>query len=151
ACDLLGSSMPLAQSIGRWGNFFNSEAFGKPVSESFPLRLYIPPENRPSTFSTADFFHPTFLYESVWDLLLFVICYFALADRLRNYPGVTFCLYIGGYSIGRLLIEPLRTDSLMAFGIPAPMLASALMLGIAMVGLLVLLKHHWSNAQKQAD
>lgn len=69
--DIMAATTPLAQAVGRWGNFFNSEAFGLPVQDSFPLKLYIPPEARPIAYHANSFFHPTFLYESIWNLLLF--------------------------------------------------------------------------------
>lgn len=126
--DVLISTLPLAQAIGRWGNFFNSEAFGKPVSGDFPLKLFIPQERRPWEFKDQMYFQPTFLYESIFDLLLFFILYYGLAERFRKFPGVLACLYIAGYSIGRLIIEPMRTDSLLAFGIPAAILTSSVLL-----------------------
>ncbi|MBC7999987.1 MAG: prolipoprotein diacylglyceryl transferase [Leptolyngbya sp.] len=146
--DVLFTVLPLAQSIGRWGNFFNSEAFGTPVDESFPLKLFIPPERRPPDFMNNSYFHPTFLYESAYDFLLFLILHFVLADKLRNYPGVISFLYIAGYSIGRLLIEPMRTDSLLAFGIPAAILTSAISL---VVSLLIILFLVLSSKRKAAQ
>jgi phosphatidylglycerol:prolipoprotein diacylglycerol transferase len=135
-CDLVSSSLPLGQAIGRLGNFFNSEAFGTPVAPQFPLRLFIPPEARPSKFSNASYFHPTFLYEMIWDLGLFFLLYFVAAPRLQKFPGLTFFLYIGGYSLGRLLIEPIRSDSINMPGmaIPAPSLISAALIFVAMIG-----------------
>lgn len=150
SCDIIGSVMPIAQAVGRWGNFFNSEAFGKPVDENFPLKLYIPPAHRPAGFATNDYFHPAFLYECIWDLLLFLLLYFFAVDRLRKYPGVTFFIYIAGYSLGRLLIEPMRTDSLMAFGMAAPTLASAVSLGIAACGCMLLLRRYWTKPAENA-
>jgi phosphatidylglycerol:prolipoprotein diacylglycerol transferase len=79
------------------------------------------------------YFHPTFLYEAIYDLLLFVLLYFGLADRLRKYPGMLACLYVAGYSIGRLIIEPMRTDSLLAFGIPAAILTSSILLVVSII------------------
>ncbi len=131
--DLMLASLPLAQAIGRWGNFFNSEAFGRPVNSDFPLKLYIPPESRPLEFHEQQYFHPTFLYESIYDLLLFSVLYFGLAERVKNYPGLLSCIYLAGYSIGRLIIEPMRSDSLLAFGIPAAILTSSIMLGISFI------------------
>lgn len=131
--DLMLAALPLAQSIGRWGNFFNSEAFGRPVGSDFPLRLFIPEANRPFEFRDQIYFHPTFLYESIYDLALFFVLYFGLAERLKNYPGLLACFYVAGYSIGRLIIEPMRTDSLMAFGMPAAILTSTIMLLLSFV------------------
>lgn len=151
-CDLLACVTPLGQAIGRWGNFFNSEAFGRPVDESFPLKLFIPIEHRPINYINNEYFHPTFLYESVWNLLLFVALYFGLADRMRKYPGMIFCIYIAGYSLGRLLIEPIRTDSIMAFGMAAPIIASAVSLGVAVIatGALVLRGPREAGAEPEA-
>jgi phosphatidylglycerol---prolipoprotein diacylglyceryl transferase len=140
-CDLMASVVPLGQAIGRWGNFFNSEAFGRPVPEHFPLKLFIPPDQRPLLFSNFEFFHPTFLYECVWDLALFLILFNYAADRLRKYPGLNSCVYLAGYSIGRLLIEPIRVDSIMfaPLGLPTPSLVSGISLAIALIGMLVIL------------
>ncbi len=131
--DLLFATLPLAQSIGRWGNFFNSEAFGRPVGNDFPLKLLIPQESRPFEFKNQMYFQPTFLYESIYDLLLFLLLYFVLAERVKKYPGLLACIYIAGYSVGRLIIEPMRTDSLLAFGIPAAILTSSIMLAVALI------------------
>jgi phosphatidylglycerol:prolipoprotein diacylglycerol transferase len=140
SCDVIAACLPLGQAIGRWGNFFNSEAFGRPVPDHFPLKLFIPPDQRPLLFSNFQFFHPTFLYESLWDLALFLILFKYAADKLRKYPGLTSCVYLAGYSIGRLLIEPIRVDSIMfAPGLPTPSLVSGLSLIIALIGMLIIL------------
>ena len=69
--DILMPSIILGQSIGRWGNFFNNEAFGIPTN--LPWKLFIPIQNRPLEFINYQFFHPTFLYESLWNFLIFII------------------------------------------------------------------------------
>ena len=69
--DVLVPSVALGQAIGRWGNFFNSEAFGIPTD--LPWKLFIPEQNRPMIYVNQDFFHPTFLYESLWNFALFII------------------------------------------------------------------------------
>jgi phosphatidylglycerol:prolipoprotein diacylglycerol transferase len=150
SCDLIATALPLGQAIGRWGNFFNSEAFGRPVSEHFPLKLFIPPDQRPILFSNFEYFHPTFLYESIWDLALFLILYNYAADKLRKYPGLTACVYLAGYSIGRLLIEPIRVDSIMlASGMPVPIVASGIMLAIALMGMLIILMRNRARPAQQ--
>jgi len=149
-CDIGGIVTALGQAIGRWGNFFNSEAFGKPVSPDFPLKLYIPMENRPVSYQNAEYFHPTFLYESIWDLTIFCALYFVLADHLRPYPGVAFLAYLGLYSIGRLLIEPLRTDSILVFAMPAPLVVSALCLIVSVVGITLLMIKYRSAKQARS-
>jgi len=147
ACDIGGSVFALGQAIGRWGNFFNSEAFGQPVPLYFPLKLFIPVECRPAAYHNVSFFHPTFLYESLWDLGLFLILYFLLVERLKRWPGVCFLTYLAGYSLGRLLIEPLRLDSVLFHGMPAPILASASGLIVALLGIGILLCRY--RCQKQ--
>lgn len=134
--------MPLAQGIGRWGNFFNSEAYGAPVSSDFPLKLFIPPDARLPLYRDKEYFHPTFLYEFVWDVLLFFFLYFFVSKKLTNYPGLTFAIYLGGYSIGRLLVESIRVDSIQSFmGIPVPIFISALTLAFSLCLGLFLLKY----------
>lgn len=143
--DLFACVVPLAQSIGRWGNFFNSEAFGKPVADSFPLKLYIPLENRPLSYYNYNYFHPTFLYESAWDFCLFLILYFVAAEKLKRYPGIVFFLYLAGYSVGRLLIEPLRVDSIVLLNLPAPSVVSAITLALSIVIAMLLLWRYRSE------
>ncbi|MCA9804182.1 MAG: prolipoprotein diacylglyceryl transferase [Cyanobacteria bacterium HKST-UBA02] len=147
--DMAGCAFPIAQCIGRWGNFFNSEAFGLPVDKSFPLALYIPEVSRPPKFATNEFFHPTFLYESVWNLAVFLFVYFFASKKLAGYPGVTFMVYLALYSIGRLLIEPIRTDSIMADTIPVPIIASAAMLILALIAIPALVFYHRKNTPSE--
>ena len=143
--DIFGVVLPLGQAIGRWGNFFNSEAFGAPVPDGFPVALSIPASARPSQFATVEFFHPAFLYESLFDLAIFLLLYFWGAARLQRYPGVCFLVYVALYSLGRLLIEPLRTDSIMAGQIAVPIIASA----ISLVGALALIPFFVGKANKE--
>lgn len=143
--DILASVTALGQAIGRWGNFFNSEAFGKPTPLDFPLKLFIPVESRPPGYQNFDFFHPTFLYESIFDLTLFAVLYFFLADRLKVYPGMCFLVYMASYSVGRLLIEPLRTDSIMYGSLPVPIIASATVLFASLCGIVLLMSKYWSK------
>jgi phosphatidylglycerol:prolipoprotein diacylglycerol transferase len=107
--DVAAPSMVLGQAIGRWGNFFNEEAFGRPTE--LPWKLYISPPHRPPDVRQFDFFHPTFLYESLWNLLVLAILVLAARRRLGRYPGAVFFAYVGLYSLGRFFIEALRLDS----------------------------------------
>jgi phosphatidylglycerol:prolipoprotein diacylglycerol transferase len=140
--DIMAASTPVAQAIGRWGNFFNSEAFGLPVQDNFPLKLFIPPESRPNAYHANNYFHPTFLYESVWNLLLFYVLYFWVSKKTTRYPGMTTCLYLAGYSLGRLLIEPIRVDAIAYYlGMPIPFLVSAATIGIALCAASYISRH----------
>lgn len=113
--DLVAPSLILGQAIGRWGNFFNSEAFGRPTN--LPWKLYIPIERRPPELANFEYFHPTFLYESIWDLMVFgvlmTLFFRGLTGKPRLRIGTLFMVYLASYSLGRFWIEGLRTDSLM--------------------------------------
>ena len=112
--DVLVPAVALGQAIGRWGNFFNSEAFGLPTD--LPWKLRIPVENRPVEFMGDLYFHPTFLYESIWNLgvcvLLLLLFRSASRGRIALPPGALSCVYLMSYSTGRLWIEGLRIDPL---------------------------------------
>lgn len=136
AIDIVGCVVPLAQAIGRWGNFFNSEAFGKPVPADFPLKLYIPPAMRPAGLEAHEYFHATFLYEMVWNLGVFALLYFFLYDRVRQYPGMAFLIYVFLYSIGRFAIEPMRTDSIMVGTVAAPYVVSGVLIVLCGIGII---------------
>ena len=117
--DVLLPSVALGQAIGRWGNFFNSEAFGLPTS--LPWKLFIPVANRPAAYLNQSWFHPTFLYESIWDLGLFVLLIILFRQRRTNGEwllpkGGISCVYAFGYSIVRFWIEGLRLDPLCLWG-----------------------------------
>ena len=113
--DLVAPSVILGQAIGRWGNFFNSEAYGKPTD--LPWKLYIAPRYRPLNLLNSEYFHPTFLYESLWNLGVFAILlsifFWGLKNRNRLKTGTLAGVYLIAYSLGRVWIEWLRTDSLM--------------------------------------
>ena len=117
--DLLMPSVILGQSIGRWGNFFNNEAFGIPTN--LPWKLFIPLSNRPIIFANSQFFHPTFLYESLWNLIIFILLIYVFNKQNKDnsiLPGLITCLYLITYSFGRFWIEGLRIDSLCLGGYP---------------------------------
>jgi len=116
--DVLIPSIILGQSIGRWGNFFNNEAFGLPTN--LPWKLFIPIQNRPIEFINYQFFHPTFLYESLWNFLIFIVLIITFNKQNKTKivkPGFISCLYLVCYSFGRFWIEALRTDPLCIGGI----------------------------------
>ena len=133
ALDVIAPSMILGQAIGRWGNFFNEEAFGAPTD--LPWKLYISPPHRPPEFRQFDFFHPTFLYESLWNLLVFAVLVRWVRPRLGRYPGAVFFAYIGLYSAGRFFIEALRLDSFWVLGFRVAQVAGLVGVIVAVVGL----------------
>lgn len=108
--DIVAPSIILAQGIGRWGNFMNHEAHGGSVSRAFLEQLHLPNFIIENMYINGQYYHPTFLYESIWDVAGFIIL---VNIRKHLKLGETFFLYLTWYSIGRFFIEGLRTDSLM--------------------------------------
>ncbi len=104
--DALAPGILFAQAIGRFGNWFNIELFGRPLTA--PWALKVPVRFRPPGYESFESFHPTFLYESIWCALLALLL-ISVGKRLRS--GQIFSLYVMGYSIGRLAIESIRIDT----------------------------------------
>ncbi|MFE7061624.1 prolipoprotein diacylglyceryl transferase [Sutcliffiella sp. NPDC057660] len=109
--DIAAPSIILGQAIGRWGNFINKEAHGTEVSRSFLEGLYLPDFITNQMFIAGSYYHPTFLYESLWNLAGFGVLLFL--RRLPIKRGEIFLSYLIWYSFGRFFVEGLRTDSLM--------------------------------------
>ena len=113
--DAAAPGLILAQAIGRWGNYFNQELFGRP--SNLPWAIEIAPDNRPAAFADATSFHPTFLYESIWDVLVCLALLWVarrFADRLK--AGDILLLYVSLYSVGRFFVEALRVDPAFLIG-----------------------------------
>ncbi|MEN9643827.1 MAG: hypothetical protein RL238_496 [Actinomycetota bacterium] len=100
-------AIPLSQAIGRWGNWFNQELFGRPTT--LPWGLEIDDAHLPEGYASGTLFHPTFLYESLWN---FALCGVLLLidKKMRLRPGRLMAVYVVGYSIGRFWVESLRID-----------------------------------------
>ena len=127
--DLIAPGVALGQAIGRWGNFFNQEAYGLPTD--VPWALTIDPSRRLPGYEQFATFHPTFLYESIVDVGLFVLLS-AVLLKWRNVHGGIFFLYLLLYSLGRFGIEFLRIDLVPVFAsLRAPQWIS---LGFAVIG-----------------
>ena len=107
--DAAAPGLLLAQAIGRWGNYFNQELFGGPTNLPWGLQVDPLSPNFPAGFPAETLFHPTFLYESVWDMVG-VLLMLALDRRLRFRGGRLFWIYAGFYTLGRVWIEALRID-----------------------------------------
>lgn len=159
--DIAGLGLLIGQSIGRWGNFFNREAFGDYCDNFLAMRL---PERyirglaespaleelrRKAIEGGYEGFvqvHPTFLYESLWNALGFVLLHFL--SKKRRFDGQVFLYYIAWYGLGRFFIEGMRTDSLMGGSIRASQLLAlvSLLLSVALlVGILVLKRPKAAN------
>lgn len=114
--DVIVPSLPLAQAVGRFGNWFNQELFGGPTE--LPWGLEIDEAHRPAEHVASETFHPAFLYEALWNLALCGLLVWIDRVRLKRGlvhrlvpPGALLAVYVGGYGIGRLWIEALRIDS----------------------------------------
>jgi prolipoprotein diacylglyceryl transferase len=105
--DAVAPGIALAQAIGRWGNWFNQELYGRPTD--LPWGLEIAPENRPEAYAAAETFHPTFLYESLWCVGVAIAVVWA-DRRFRMGHGRAFAFYVALYALGRAWIESLRID-----------------------------------------
>ena len=142
--DAAAPGLALGQAIGRWGNYFNQELFGRP--SDLPWAIYIEPQNRPTQFADATSFHPTFLYEALWDVLVcLVLLWVARRFSGRLKAGDVFMLYVSLYSFGRFLVETLRVDQTFLIGdsVNGNLVVSGILtLGFA---LLLLLRHSRSS------
>lgn len=137
--DIMGLGLLIGQLIGRWGNFFNREAHGAETGKNFFLRMYM----YSSQNNAFGAWHPTFLYESFWNLLGLILLHFF--SRKRKYDGQIFLMYVAWYGLGRVWIEGLRTDSLWI----GPMRVSQLLAGLsflAAVGIMI-----WIQVKKKPD
>jgi phosphatidylglycerol:prolipoprotein diacylglycerol transferase len=143
--DLVAPSLILGQALGRWGNFFNSEAFGGPTD--LPWKLFIPPDRRPPEYTNYAYFHPTFLYESLWDLMVFgllLTLFFRGLKGTHLKVGTITLVYAITYSIGRFWIEGLRTDSLMLGPLRIAQVVSLIEIFLGLAGLAWLYLWHRS-------
>lgn len=142
-CDVTSIGLVFAQAIGRWGNFFNSEAFGKPTN--LPWKLYIAEQYRPIPFTENEYFHPTFLYESILDLILFGILFYILKKGWNKKDGNIALLYLILYSLIRIFVEHFRIDSVMYIhGLPVAMVVSVAIIFVATIAII------WNNLPKEA-
>ncbi|MCI7130610.1 MAG: prolipoprotein diacylglyceryl transferase [Lachnospiraceae bacterium] len=149
-CDTAGLGLITGQIIGRWGNFFNRECFGGYTDNLLAMQLPVDAVRRGEitesiaahilTIDGVDYIqvHPTFLYESLWNLvlLLFLLWYI----RRKRFDGEVFLLYLFGYGVGRFWVESLRTDQLLipGLGIPVSMVVGAVMAVVSAVWIIVM-------------
>lgn len=130
--DILVIGLIIGQIIGRWGNFMNSEAYGPITSLNFLESLHLPKFIIDGMFIDRNYHHPTFLYESLWNLIGLIIM-LIVKNRKFNRVGFLTSIYLIWYGIGRCLIESLRTDSLMLFNLKIAQLVSILFIIIGIV------------------
>lgn len=133
--DSLSCSTILGQAIGRWGNYFNSEAYGLPVA-SQKWGVFIPQSHRVSEYANYNLFHPTFLYESVLDFLAFFVLLIILKKTGKNLKGITFFSYLLIYAIIRFFVEKIRVDSALNIGnLPFAELVSFILAFLGILGI----------------
>jgi len=159
--ELMDTAMPgliLGQAIGRWGNFFNQEAFGGYTDSIFAMRL----NTETAAYTTRELtehlvksggvkyiqVHPTFFYESMW--CLFVLAIMLIVWKKRKFKGQVACTYMIGYGIGRAFIETLRTDQLLLWktNVPISVLVSAVLVLVGIILMAVLAHKHKVAVQK---
>lgn len=142
--DILVISLILGQIIGRWGNFMNSEAYGPITTLKFLQSLHLPKFIIDGMYISGNYYHPTFLYESLWNLigLIFML---VIRNTKINKKGVLASIYLIWYGIGRFLIESLRTDSLMLLNIKIAQIISLLFI---IIGISLLIKIYIKNHER---
>ncbi|WNZ92532.1 prolipoprotein diacylglyceryl transferase [Streptococcus iniae] len=122
--DIIAPAVMIAQAIGRWGNFVNQEAYGKAVKSL----NYLPEFIQKQMFIEGHYRQPTFLYESLWNLVGFVIIMVLRRKRKLLKEGEVLAFYLIWYGLGRMIIEGMRTDSLMLMGLRVSQILSAILI-----------------------
>ncbi len=140
--DLLAPSLALGQAVGRWGNFFNQELYGAPTN--LPWAIFIDPQHRYPGFENIAYYHPLFLYESLWDLAnMALLLWLAFRNRNRLRPGDIFLVYLIVYPVGRFFLEFLRMDASQVAGVNANQAVMGVVAVAAVVALLLRHNHHF--------
>ena len=132
--DIAAPALALGQAIGRWGNFFNQELYGAPTN--LPWKIYIEPQYRLPGFETQDYYHPLFLYESLWNLANMALLLWLTrryGDQLKK--GDIFLVYLVIYPLGRFLLDFLRLDAAMVGGLNANQTVMAVVVVLAALAL----------------
>ena len=135
--DVVIVSLPLGQAIGRWGNFFNGEAYGSETNLPWAITVNDPAKG-------MILVHPTFLYESLWNIAVFCFLLYYEKKHQKN-SGELLFLYLICYSIGRFFIEGLRTDSLMFFSLKAAQIISLVLIIIGICGFIYIRRKKTSD------
>jgi phosphatidylglycerol---prolipoprotein diacylglyceryl transferase len=139
--DIVAPSIALGQAIGRWGNFFNQELYGAPTN--LPWKIYIDPQHRLTGFTDVEYYHPLFLYESLWNLgNMFLLLWISRRFGERLKKGDLFLIYLITYPVGRFLLDFLRLDASQVAGININQTVMAI---VAVLSTAVLLWRHRRN------
>lgn len=136
--DLIAPSIALGQAIGRWGNFFNQELYGAPTN--LPWAIPIDPQHRLQGFADQQYYHPLFLYESIWNLAnMFLLIWISRKFKHLLKPGDVFLVYLVTYPVGRFLLDFLRLDASQLGGVNANQTFMAI---VAIISTITLLWRH---------
>ena len=139
AADCIMPNLLVAQAIGRWGNFMNQEAHGTKVDLSFLESLHLPQFVIDGMYINGHYYHPTFLYESIGNLIIFAIITF-LVTKFYQRHGTLFFSYFIGVSIVRFFVEGMRTDSLMIGPLRMAQVTSIAFIIVGIIGIIYLYK-----------
>lgn len=134
--DIIVPGLLLSQAIGRWGNFFNSEAHGGVVTLEFLKSLHLPQFIIEGMHINGFYYHPTFLYESIWCIIGFIIL-IIVRKMTKRKDGIMTCSYFIWYGVGRFFIEGLRTDSLYLGNYRISQIVSIILVFIGIIGIIV--------------
>lgn len=151
ACDLAVPSLIIAQAIGRWGNFFNSEAHGPLTTLAYLKDMNIPDFVIKGMYINGNYYIPTFYYESLWCILGFIILMVLRYVLKKHNKGILTSIYLIWYGIGRVYIESLRTDSLMLGNIKIAQLVSILSIVIGIVVLILSIIRYCKDNKKEKE
>lgn len=136
--DLAAPALAIGQAVGRWGNYFNQELFGKPTS--LPWGIPILPAYRPDAYAASTHFHPTFLYESLWNILVFIVLLIIFKHKHHVF-GLVTATYLSLASLGRIGVELLRIDDTpIIAGIRLPLLVAVLLLLVGSISMILLVR-----------
>jgi prolipoprotein diacylglyceryl transferase len=149
--DAVAPGLPLAQAIGRWGNYFNQELYGRPTDLPWALEVSARSDRFTDAYPGATTFHPTFLYESLWNAALVLLL--VRLDRRRVLPrGALILVYAVGYGLGRFLVELVRIDTVERYGgLSRNNWIALLLVVIGAVGLLRMRSSDVETAGSEAD
>ena len=134
--DIMVPALALGQAIGRWGNFFNKEAYGSITSYEFLQSIHLPNFIIEGMYIGRNYYHPTFLYESIWCFIIFIVLIILMRFK-KNRTGVLTSIYLIMYGLERVFIESLRQDSLMILNFKVAQIVSIVMI---MFGIVILIK-----------
>ena len=145
--DIIVPGLLLAQSIGRWGNFFNGEAYGSEVTLDFLKALHLPNFIIEGMYINGTYYHPTFLYESIW-CIIGVILLIVIRKLTKRKKGIITYSYFIWYGIGRTYIEGLRTDSLYLGDFRVSQIVSIILIVIGIIGIITTIAKGKKNERK---